>query len=335
MTKTIAVLALAASLLIPASVHAQLDACAVSGEFVFSGVLVGTPTSQVGGTMTFTPPSPCGATGSVTVDLSIAAPGGAATPIQSTVPYTVSGNSVDIGPGVLTAGVAGLAAGQVTSLAVNGVGVTVAGTLTARNAVVTAGPQGPAGPAGPTGPAGPQGTTGLTGATGPAGPTGSAGPAGPSGPAGPAGPAGPTGAPGPAGTNGLAAFGYVFELATLADATVVGGADVLFSNNGPLLGVTHTAGTTTITVPSAGNYRVSYGISYTSGIGAAIAVAVNGTVDASTQVNLLTSVGNVRGAAILTLAAGDVVTLRNNSATAFTLDLAPGGGAQITVERLN
>jgi len=38
---------------------------------------------------------------------------------------------------------------------------------------------------------------------------------------------------------------------------------------------------------------------------------------------------------MLTLAAGDVITLRNNSAVPFTMDLAPGVGGQLTVKLLN
>lgn len=137
------------------------------------------------------------------------------------------------------------------------------------------------------------------------------------------------------GGSGLSAFGYVFELATIADATVVGGADVPFSNNGPLYGISHTAGTTTFTVPATGSYKVDYLVSITSGIGSAIAVAVNGTVDASTNITCLVATGHISGTAILNLAAGDVLTLRNNSATPLTINLAPGIGAQFTVTKLD
>jgi hypothetical protein len=117
-------------------------------------------------------------------------------------------------------------------------------------------------------------------------------------------------------------------LATIADATVVGGADVPFSNNGPLAGVTHTAGTTTITVPTAGTYQIDYYISITAGVGSQIAIAVNGTVNASTPVTALVAVGEISGTAMITLAAGDVLTLRNNSATPLVMTLAPGVGSQ-------
>ncbi|MEZ5238896.1 MAG: hypothetical protein R2716_08075 [Microthrixaceae bacterium] len=86
-------------------------------------------------------------------------------------------------------------------------------------------------------------------------------------------------------------FGYTYSL---TGATVVaGGADVLFTNNGPLSGVTHTAGTSTHTVPNAATYAIDYCINMTVGVGGAIAIAVNGTVGASTNVTLLEATGMV------------------------------------------
>ncbi|WP_278246306.1 BclA C-terminal domain-containing protein [Lacrimispora aerotolerans] len=114
----------------------------------------------------------------------------------------------------------------------------------------------------------------------------------------------------------------------------MGGADVPLSNNGPLAGVTHTAGTTTVTVPTAGVYQIDYNISITAGIGASVAIAVNGAVDPSTPVTALVATGEVSGTAMLTLAAGDVLTLRNNSAVALTLTLAPNVGAQLNIIEL-
>lgn len=124
----------------------------------------------------------------------------------------------------------------------------------------------------------------------------------------------------------------MYNLATLADATIIGGADIPFSNNGPLVGgITHTAGTTTIVVPTAGNYEIIYGASITAGIGASIAIAVNGTVEPSTNITALVATGEISGNTILTLAAGDTITLRNNSAIALTLTLAPNVSAQLDI----
>jgi len=124
---------------------------------------------------------------------------------------------------------------------------------------------------------------------------------------------------------------------SLTGATVVaGGDDVIFTSSGNLgSGIAHTAGTASFTVGSAGRYRVTATTSITAGVGAAMAIAVNGTVDASTNVDILVAVGQTATDAILTLAAGDVLTLRNNSATPFTLDAAPGVGATMLIQRLS
>ncbi len=212
------------------------------------------------------------------------------------------------------------------------------------------GPQGPQGPIGPVGPTGPTGATGVTGPTGPTGPT-AAGPAGATGATGATGPAGATGAPGPAGATGatgpagatgatgpagtgagLAAFGYIYSLAAGTAITVAGGTDVIFSDNGPLFNVVHALATPQIIVALAGTYQIFYSIDVTAGIGASIALAVNGVVNPSTPVTILAATGIVAGKAMLTLAAGDTVTLRNNSLLAITLAAAPSVGSQITLE---
>jgi len=132
----------------------------------------------------------------------------------------------------------------------------------------------------------------------------------------------------------LAAFGYIYTDDAVAQV-VAGGADVIFSNNGPLVNETHTAGTAPVTVTLAGNYQIDYSVSITAGVGSAIAIAVNGVVDSSTPITVLVTTGQVTGQAILTLAAGDVITLNNNSATPFTLTTTPDIGAQLTIDKLD
>ena len=58
-------------------------------------------------------------------------------------------------------------------------------------------------------------------------------------------------------------------------------------------------------MPEAGTYQITWDVSITAGIGSAFAVAVNGTVDASTIVPTLVATGEVSGSSMLTLAAGD------------------------------
>ncbi len=130
-------------------------------------------------------------------------------------------------------------------------------------------------------------------------------------------------------------YGSIYQLATLADATIAGGADVPFSNNGPLSGITHTAGTTTFTVPETGTYQIDYSVNVTGGAGSAVALTVNGSVYASTCISVLNVPGGVSGSAMLNLTTGDVITLRNNSITAMTLSLAPSLGAQICIDKLD
>ncbi|AWM40289.1 Collagen triple helix repeat (20 copies) [Gemmata obscuriglobus] len=181
---------------------------------------------------------------------------------------------------------------------------------------------GPAGPQGPAGPAGADGADGVDGAPGAQGPQG------------------PQGLQGPAGTNGTNGAGVsasfsAYQLATIADSTVVGGADVPFSNNGAAISgdVTHTAGTTTFTVNTTGTYRLTAILNYTAGVGAAIAFAVNGSSRPGST-PLLTATGQVVLDTTVTFAAGDVVTLRNNSATPLVMTLAPGAGATLTIDRI-
>jgi hypothetical protein len=186
------------------------------------------------------------------------------------------------------------------------------------------------GATGATGATGVTGTTGVTGAQGLQGPTGLAGADGVTGATGVTGPTGPTGESGSVSLD----YGYVYQLATVADATVVGGADIPFSNNGPLQDVSHTPSSTIIVVTKASTYKVDYCANITAGIGSAMAVAVNGTADASTSVSFLVATGNTCGTSIVELAAGDVITMRNNSGVPLVLGLAPTVGAQLTVTEL-
>lgn len=147
-----------------------------------------------------------------------------------------------------------------------------------------------------------------------------------------AGPAGPTG---PAGPGVTPSYGHLYNLAA---QVVPVEADVSFSNNGVLEGIQHTPGSTTMTVQTAGDYRVSFSV---SGVEPnQFAVFVNGTVvpggifgsGAGTQQN--------RGELIVGLAAGDVLTLRNHSsAAAVTLQILAGGtevnaNASMTIEKV-
>ncbi|MCB0354405.1 MAG: hypothetical protein KDD64_12800 [Bdellovibrionales bacterium] len=156
------------------------------------------------------------------------------------------------------------------------------------------------------------------------------------GPAGPRGPAGPKGNPGPQGPAGelSSAYAHVYQLATVGTSTVVGGADIPFSTNGILDGVSHTAGTTTVTIQETGTYSIAFSVSITVGVGAAVTLALNGVGQPETLTPFLVPVGNVSGRGIFDLSSGDVVTLRNNSLVPLVVALSPSVGAAIEIVRV-
>ncbi len=184
-----------------------------------------------------------------------------------------------------------------------------------------AGAPGAAGAAGAAGPAGPQGPQGATGAGLP-GANGADGAPGPAGPTGPTGSTGPTGATGPAGTNGLAEFSYIYNLS--AEVVPVEG-DVTLDSNGVLTaGITHIPGLAEVTFVNPGFYAVWFtaaGVEPNQ-MGLFLnGVAVSGTVYGSGAGTQPSS-----GQTILTIGAGDVLTIRNHSsAAAVTLQTLAGG----------
>ena len=181
-----------------------------------------------------------------------------------------------------------------------------------------AGPQGPQGVQGNTGAAG---STGATGATGPAGPTGATGLTGATGATGSTGPAGP------AGTNGLAQYAYVYNLA--AEVVAIE-ADVTLGTNGVLTsGITHAPGTAGITLVNAGTYEVTYSVSGSEP--SQFAVFDNGALVAGTIYASGAGTQQNNGQAIITVAAGDVLTIRNHSSAAAVTLATPVGGTQAEV----
>jgi hypothetical protein len=139
---------------------------------------------------------------------------------------------------------------------------------------------------------------------------------------GPQGPAGARGLTGPQGPPAAAAnYSYMYN--TGFQVVPIDG-DVTFDTNGPMLGFSHTPGTTELVAPENGVYRAEFSV---SGVepgqftlmanGFPVAGATYGS-GAGTQQN--------GGSVILELGAGSVVTLRNHSsASAVTLQTLAGG----------
>jgi hypothetical protein len=198
------------------------------------------------------------------------------------------------------------------------------------------GVQGETGADGTPGPTGNTGSTGSTGAQGTTGSTGSQGPTGATGQQGTAGSIGPTGAAGANGTNGLAEYAYVYNRGA---QTVPIEADIIFDSNGVITpGFTHAPGTTQILVTTPGDYKVSFSV---SGVEPSqFALFLNGSALTDTVYGSGAGTQETNGQVIVTVAAGDVLTLRNHSsAAAVTLQTLAGGtqtnvNASVVVEKL-
>ncbi|EGO65841.1 BclA C-terminal domain-containing protein, partial [Acetonema longum] len=179
------------------------------------------------------------------------------------------------------------------------------------------------GPTGETGATGEAGATGETGATGATGATG----VGVTGETGATGEPGPTGATGP----GVGDFAYVYSLSTTA-ILVPANTDVPFNNTGPISDITH-PNDTTLVIATTGDYLVEYSVSLNFVTPASIAIVVNGTINPATQLTSFNPTDQLIGQAILSLIAGDQITVRNTDTLPFFLRISPSIGAQLTISQ--
>jgi hypothetical protein len=148
---------------------------------------------------------------------------------------------------------------------------------------------------------------------------------------------GPSGATGPSGSNGLSQYAYVYNL---GEETIALEEAVPFDHNGILSsGITHVAGTAGIKLGESGIYEVTFSVSGTQPNQMALFLneaLVLGTVygsGAGTQQNT--------GQGVVSVTAGEVLTLRNHSSSAaIGLASAIGGtqantNASVTIEKLH
>lgn len=217
------------------------------------------------------------------------------------------------------------------------------------------GPTGPVGPTGPQGPQGPQGLQGVQGVTGPQGETGATGPAGPqgiqgvagatgatgaTGPQGAIGPTGPTGPAGPAGAAGTGLIAYGGLYGTTTDAVALTTTPVALPLGTQMPSSNLTYGTNNVTVTEAGTYELAYGVrgSMSDGSSLTVSVGQNGTAIAATTItDALTSgtPSSVHGQTIVTLSAGDVLTLLASDSGSATWTPGSGANTYLTVKKLD
>lgn len=139
-------------------------------------------------------------------------------------------------------------------------------------------------------------------------------PSGATGPTGPAGVTGPTG-------SGLSVYGYIYNI---GEQDVEVEDSVEFSNNSNLVGITHIAGSTNVTVTNAGVYAIWYSI---LGISPnQFALFIGNT--AITNTIFGAAAGNEQNTSftIQSIPAGSVLTLRNHTSNNTTKLQTTSGG---------
>jgi hypothetical protein len=137
--------------------------------------------------------------------------------------------------------------------------------------------------------------------------------------------AGATGARGPTGPVGLPEYAYIYDLSPPDIAATVGaGTDVPFAHNGPkTAGITYAANGQ-ITIATAGVYRIEFIASVTEP--GQLELTQNGVQIPSTVYGRATGTSEISGQATLSVAAGDILTLRNPSGNSPALTFTPTAG---------
>jgi hypothetical protein len=188
------------------------------------------------------------------------------------------------------------------------------------------GAKGDTGATGTTGAQGPKGDTGpqgMTGVTGPTGPTGLTGATGPTGLTGPQGATGATGLQGPQGPAGTLASAYLSAYSS-ASQTVLNSGDVAFDSQtvGSVGITTSSPAHNAFAVTNTGTYLIDVTIPPLTSLFSG-QLTVNTSVVGPTE--------SVSSSQILSLTAGDVVTLQNVVGQSATVP----AGAGITIVRVS
>lgn len=171
---------------------------------------------------------------------------------------------------------------------------------------------------------GERGKRGERGRRGHAGPTGATGATGAIGATGPTGPA-----------NGLNAFAGAVSIADpSARVVVASGADIPLPDNTVTSNI-NLIGTTGFQVTQAGDYEISYGVVPAVAALLDIGIAIDGVVNPDTVLAPPALDTDVSGSFILSLAAGQIITIRNSSLLTLTLAPTPSVGAFITIKKLD
>lgn len=132
--------------------------------------------------------------------------------------------------------------------------------------------------------------------------------------------------------SGLAAYGYLYNTSPYVLNT---GDDVIFLNQSATVGLTNNQISSAITVATAGTYQVTYIVSPTAA-NSEFALTDNGSVVPGTSYGSANP-GPYSGQALLTLAAGDALTLRYIGSSVCVLESQPdsnGTAVSLLIEKV-
>lgn len=130
---------------------------------------------------------------------------------------------------------------------------------------------------------------------------------------------------------GYAAFGGLYHIRQ-GEATLQAGENVIFTDRSAVYCMAVSADSGAIRIRSGGVYRIGYGISYSRGNRAALALRINGKNQPQGFLSLLQDSGHFSGEIILPLVRGDRLSL---GAEGGAVTLAGGGvSAYISVTKL-
>jgi hypothetical protein len=195
-------------------------------------------------------------------------------------------------------------------------------------AIGLTGASGSTGPVGATGAQGDVGPVGATGATGVTGLVGAAGPVGPRGLIGADGQVGGDGPPGPNGTPAPTGYAYVYDT---SGQTVALEGDILFNANGPISAdFTHVVGAAGITFVTPGTYKVAFVISGTASN--QMSTFINGVGTLGGTYGADDGAEQTSGQTILTVSAGNVLTIRNHTSLGAVVLANHAGGSNTSVD---
>ncbi len=128
----------------------------------------------------------------------------------------------------------------------------------------------------------------------------------------------------------------VYGFATNSNANItilLGGTNIPLPNTQRFSGVTIDGSNSSLTIATTGTYRIDYNINLTSSITAGTRLVINGTPESSSVLTPSSSTNKYQAGTIVSLVAGDVISLQfYNILAAVTLQ--NGQGAALTIQKL-